>query len=87
MASQPGHGAFDRGSGGAGSPWTGGSSDNELSRQAGVDDIGRTHSSAAEDTRGGSGHGLFDDRNDDEARAEHVSDDLDDGTFDSDFDC
>jgi hypothetical protein len=87
MASQPGHSAFDAGSSGAESPKSGGTSDSELSRQAGLDDIGQTHSSASGDTGGGSGYGLFDDNNDDEGQAEHVSDDLDDGSFDSDFDC
>jgi hypothetical protein len=85
MANQPGHGAFDPGSGGAGSPWSGGSSDGELSRQAGLDDVGRTHSSTSGEGSGERGH--FDDRGEDEAQAEPVSDDFDEGSFDSDFDC
>ena len=83
------HGAFDSGSGAAGSPWSGGSSGGELSRQAGLDDIGRTPSSGSRDSSGESGHGLFGDRgsnepmNDDGADA--ADDDFEDD-FDSDFD-
>ncbi len=54
-AAPGGHGALDPNSGGAGSPWSGGSSGGELSRQAGLDDIGRTPSSASRDSSGKSG--------------------------------
>jgi hypothetical protein len=86
MANQPGHGAFDPGSSGSGSPWSAGNSDGELSRQAGLEEVGRTPSSGSGEASGESGYGLFDDRSD-EAQAEQATDDLDEGSFDSDFDC
>jgi hypothetical protein len=83
MASQPGHGAFDSGSGEAGSPWSGGSSDGELSRQAGLGDIGRAPASAGEgESRD---QGLPDDGDADEVAADDAAHDVDDGGFDSDF--
>ena len=86
-AAPGGHGALDPNSGGAGSPWSGGSSGGELSRQAGLDDIGRTPSSASRDSSGESGHGLLGDRGSDEPTSDDDADDVDDNDdFDDDFD-
>jgi uncharacterized protein len=73
--------AFDP-SGGAsrGSPWdTGSSSGGDLSRQAGLDDIGRGGSS--DPAGGGRNYGLFDDGPPNDVQADQ-DDDFDDGGFD-----
>jgi hypothetical protein len=77
---QGAHAAVDPASGASGSsPW-GGSAGGELSRQAGLDDIGRAPSSA--DDSGSRGHGLLDDgRNEDSQDDQSADDDLDDGGF------
>src|SRR6516164_1351303 len=61
MGQSPGaHAAFDPASGASGSsPWGGGAAGGELSRQAGLDDVGRA-SSAGDDT-GSRDYGLLDD--------------------------
>jgi uncharacterized protein len=64
MAGQPGaHGALDPQAGGGGSsPWGSGGPETELSRQAGLDDIGASRATAAKDEGGGSGgYGIADD--------------------------
>jgi hypothetical protein len=74
-------GAFDPNSGsgaGAPSPWSN-SEGGDLSRQAGLDDIGR--GAGGRDDSGGRGHGLFDTASND-ADLDVDSDDLDDGGFD-----
>jgi uncharacterized protein len=65
------------------SPWSGDSAGGELSRQAGVDDVGRT--TGASDTRD-SGHGLLDNSGSDERDVDGAddADDADDGGFDTD---
>ena len=75
--------AFDPGAGTSGaSPWGGSSSGGELSRQAGLDDIGRTPSSTA-DSAAGRGYGALDDSgSDDDFQDDQADDDIDDGGFD-----
>jgi hypothetical protein len=75
--------AFDPGAGTSGaSPWGGSSSGGELSRQAGLDDIGRTPSSTA-DGAAGRGYGALDDSgSDDDFQDDQGDDDIDDGGFD-----
>jgi uncharacterized protein len=77
--------AFDPTAGTAGaSPWGGGSTGGDLSRQAGLDDIGRASGAAG----GGSdrGYGALDDQPGDDAQDDQSydqdADDLDDGDFD-----
>src|SRR2546430_5523403 len=74
------HAAFDPASGASGSsPWGGGpAAGGELSRQAGVDDVGRTSSSG--DDTGSRRSGLLD-----EGRSEDVQDDQDADDLDDDF--
>jgi hypothetical protein len=79
--------AFDPASGaGAASPWDSGSAGGDLSRQAGLDDIGRGGGGGG----GGAdrGYGALDDSpgNDaqDDQSYDQDSDDLDDGDFDFD---
>jgi uncharacterized protein len=79
--------AFDPASGaGATSPWDGGSAGGDLSRQAGVNDIGRGSAGGA--GTGDRGYGALDDRPGDDATDDQSSDqdadDLDDGDFDFD---
>jgi hypothetical protein len=82
MGHHPGaHAAFDPAAS-ATSPWSSDAAGGDLSRQAGLDDIGRTP--AAGDTRD-SGHGLLDDRgSDDQDQEVESADDMDDGGFDTD---
>jgi hypothetical protein len=82
MGSQQGaHAAFDPASGASGSsPWGGGAAaGGELSRQAGLDDVGRTSSSG--DDTGSRGHGLLDDGRDEDMQDDQDADDLDDDDF------
>jgi hypothetical protein len=69
----------------ASNPWsnTGGSGD--LSRQAGLDDIGRSPSGSSESGAGRS-QGLFDSSNDDTASDQDIDTGNDDGDFDGGFD-
>src|SRR5215813_5928319 len=80
MGYQPGaHAAFDPASGAGGSaPWGGGAAGGELSRQAGVDDVGRASSSG--DDTGRRDYGLLD-----EGRSEDMQDDQDADDLDDDF--
>jgi uncharacterized protein len=83
MGHQPGaHAAFDPASGASGSsPWGGGAAaGGELSRQAGLDDVGRTSSSG--DDTGSRGHGLLDDGRSEDMQDDQDADDLDDDDFD-----
>src|SRR3954452_5261036 len=86
-----GHGgsaaAFDPSGGGKGaSPWAGSAAGGELSRQAGVDDIGRSPSTGGGNERG---HGLFDtavndsDLGTDDQDLDADDDGFDDGGFDT----
>jgi len=69
---QGAHAAFDPASGAGGSsPWGSGAAGGELSRQAGLDDVGRARSSG--DDSGSRGYGLLDD-----GRSEDIQDDADD---------
>src|SRR5262249_6586864 len=85
-----GHGGFGVAPAAAseGSPWSGGSTaGGELSREAGLDDIGRRRTAA--DDSGGTctGQGLFDDSADTEQDHDlDDADDSDDFDDDSDFD-
>jgi uncharacterized protein len=82
MGHQPGaHAAFDPASGASGSsPWGGGAAaGGELSRQAGLDDIGRTSSSG--DDTGNRGHGLLDDGRSEDTQDDQDADDLEDDDF------
>ena len=80
MGHHPGaHAAFDPAAS-ASSPWSSDGAGGDLSRQAGLDDIGRT--TGASDTRD-SGHGLLDDSGSDDGDVEGA-DDVDDGGFDTD---
>ena len=73
---QGAHAAFDPGSAASGSsPWSG--ADGELSRQAGLDDVGRASSSG--DDSSSRGYGLLDD-----GRSEDMQDDQD-ADLDDDF--
>jgi uncharacterized protein len=79
--------AFDPASGAGGaSPWGGGSTGGDLSRQAGLDDIGR--GSGGGPGGGDRGYGALDDRPGDDAQDDQSydqdADDLDDGDFDFD---
>ncbi len=74
------HAAFDPAAGGS-SPSRADSGGGELSRQAGLDDIGR--SPGASNTRD-DGHGLLDDSGDDDDDDAAGADDLDDDDFDTD---
>jgi uncharacterized protein len=78
---QGAHAAFDPASGASGSsPWGGGAAaGGELSRQAGLDDVGRT-SSSGNDT-GNRGHGLLDDARSEDMQDDQDADDLDDDDF------
>jgi uncharacterized protein len=76
--------AFDPNAGTTGSsPWGGSSSGGDLSRQAGLDDIGRTPSSGA-GSAGDRSYGALDDSAGDDTYDDQDTDDLDDGDFDSD---
>jgi hypothetical protein len=82
MGHQPGaHAAFDPASGASGSsPWGGGAAaGGELSRQAGLDDVGRTSSSG--DDTGSRGHGLLDDGRSEDTQDDQDADDLEDDDF------
>jgi len=67
------------------SPWggSGSSSGGDLSRQAGLDDIGRTPSSSG-GSAGDRGYGALDDSTGKDDYDDQDTDDLDDGDFDSD---
>jgi hypothetical protein len=73
------HAAFDPGSGATGaSPWDmGGAGGGDLSRQAGLDDIGRGGTS--DGGGGGRNYGLFDDGSSNDPQADQDPDDFDDG--------
>ena len=76
--------AFDPNAGSAGaSPWGGGSGGGDLSRQAGLDDIGRTPSSSG-GSAGDRNYGALDDNTGNDDYGDQDTDDLDDGDFDSD---
>jgi hypothetical protein len=76
--------AFDPAAGATGSsPWGGSSSGGDLSRQAGLDDIGRTPSATGDDTSSRS-YGALDDSSGNDVNDDQDVDDLDDGDFDSD---
>ena len=77
---QGAHAAFDPASGASGSsPWGGGAAaGGELSRQAGLDDVGRTSSSGGD--TGSRDYGLLDD-----GRSEDMQDDQDADDLDDDF--
>jgi len=79
---QGAHAAFDPASGASGSsPWGGGAAaGGELSRQAGLDDVGRPSSSG--DDTGSRGHGLLDDGRSEDMQDDQDADDLDDDDFD-----
>lgn len=78
------HAAYDQGGSGS-SPWGGGSAaGGELSRQAGLDDIGRSAGSSSGDGGGSRGVGLFDDSNDDDAGGDADASDFDESGFDLD---
>ena len=82
MGSQQGaHAAFDPASGASGSsPWGGeAAAGGELSRQAGLDDVGRA-SSSGEDSAS-RGYGVLDDDRSDDTQDDQGGDDLDDGGF------
>jgi len=77
--------AFDPAAGSTGSsPWSGSgsSSGGELSRQAGIDDIGRAPSSS--DSASSRSYGALDDSSGNDVNDDQGLDDLDDGDFDSD---
>src|SRR5215468_4934278 len=77
---QGAHAAFDPGSAAGGSsPWGGGSAGGALSRQAGLDDVGRA-SSSGEDSAS-RGYGVLDDDRSDDTQDDQGGDDLDDGGF------
>jgi uncharacterized protein len=76
------HAAYDP-SGGGGSPWSGGggsAAGGELSRQAGLDDIGGSPRQSFSEAGGGGGDGQGDFTDD----GQGADEDLDDGGFDSD---
>ncbi|MEA2957777.1 MAG: uncharacterized protein QOJ58_3280 [Alphaproteobacteria bacterium] len=78
--------AFDPNAGTTGSsPWggSGSSSGGDLSRQAGLDDIGRTPSATGGDANSRS-YGALDDSSGNDVNDDQDVDDLDDGGFDSD---
>ena len=73
------HAAFDPASGASGSsPWSD-RAGGELSREAGLSDIGRGSSSA--DDRAGRSYGALDDPGSDDDQDDQAGDDLDDGDF------
>ena len=75
---QGAHAAFDPGSAASGSsPWSG--AGGELSRQAGLDDVGRASSSG--DDGASRGYGLLDDDRSEDAQDDPGGDDLDDDGF------
>jgi hypothetical protein len=75
---QGAHAAFDPGSAASGpSPWSG--ADGELSRQAGLDDVGRASSSG--DDSASRGYGLLDDDRNEDTQDDPGADDLDDDGF------
>jgi len=78
---QGAHAAFDPASGASGSsPWGGGAAaGGELSRQAGLDDVGRTSSSG--DDTGSRRSGLLDDGRSEDMQDDQDADDLDDDDF------
>ena len=76
--------AFDPTGGAGSSPWDGGAAGGELSRQAGLDDIGR--GAGASGAGGGGRYGLLDDSPGGDAQAEQDADDVDDSNFDFDDD-
>lgn len=77
--------AFDPTGGTTGSsPWDGGAAGGELSRQAGLDDIGR--GAGASGAGGGGRYGLLDDSPGDDVQADQGADDVDDSDFDFDDD-
>ena len=65
------------------SPWGGSSSGGDLSRQAGLDDIGRTPSSSG-GSAGDRSYGALDDSTGKDEYDDQDIDDLDDGDIDSD---
>jgi uncharacterized protein len=73
--------AFDPASGTSGSSPLGGSGGGELSREAGLNDVGRSPSSAGGDSSGRS-YGALDDSGTDDDRDDQGGDDLDDDGFD-----
>src|SRR6516164_4679161 len=78
MGSQQGaHAAFDPASGASGSaPWGSGAAGGELSRQAGLDDVGRASSSG--DETGSRGYGVVDDSRNEDMQDDQDADDVDD---------
>jgi uncharacterized protein len=77
--------AFDPAGGATGSsPWDGGAAGGELSRQAGLDDIGRGAGSSG--AGGGGRHGLFDDNPGGDTQANQDGDDVADSDFGFDDD-
>jgi uncharacterized protein len=76
---QGAHAAFDPGSTASGSsPW-GGAAGGELSREAGLDDVGRASSSG--DDSASRGYGLLDDDRNEDTQDDPGADDLDDDGF------
>jgi uncharacterized protein len=76
------HAALDPTAGAAGSsPWASGAG-GELSRQAGLDDVGRASSAGAD--AGGRNYGLLNDSSGSDAQDYQDPDDVDDGGFDFD---
>ena len=76
--------AVDPNAGASGaSPWGGGSG-GDLSRQAGLNDIGRSPSSSGDGGGGDRGYGLLDDNQNDDLQADQAADDFDDGGADFD---
>jgi uncharacterized protein len=90
IRSMMGHGggaqaAFDPTGGATGSSlWDGGAAGGELSRQAGLDDIGR--GTASSGAGGGGRYGLLDDSPGDDVQANQDADDVDDSDVDFDSD-
>jgi len=78
MGSQQGaHAAFDPASGASGSaPRGSGAAGGELSRQAGLDDVGRASSSG--DETGSRGYGVVDDSRNEDMQDDQDADDVDD---------
>jgi uncharacterized protein len=74
--------AFDPTAGAAGSsPWAGGAG-GELSREAGLDDVGRATSASASGDAASRNYGLVDDSPGNDAQDYQDTDDVDDGGFD-----
>jgi hypothetical protein len=65
------------------SPGSGGSAGGDLSREAGLNDIGHSPASSG-DSGGGRGQGLLDDSQGDDVQADQADDDFDDGGLDID---